>query len=119
MGGMKSAATKPLALPSIPYIVDGDMHIFQSMAVLKYAGRKAGLCAKDEAGKQIEDISQGFLTEDTASWIDFMLWHMFHFYCVYKGETSSLPECLRLEKQLLENDRLAAYVESVKDVPPL
>ena len=124
--GMKSAATKPLALPSIPYIVDGDMHIFQSMAVLKYAGRKAGLCAKDEAGKQIEDISQGvltdvldglakarfsedvdgetkkwcektmvtfatfegflkgkkFLTGDTASWIDFMLWHMFHFYWV-------------------------------------
>ena len=60
--GMKTS-TQPLPIPSIPYIQDGETTVFQSIAVLKFAGRKAGLFAKDEQGKQTEDILQGVLTE--------------------------------------------------------
>ncbi|XP_077538588.1 glutathione S-transferase Mu 2-like [Haemaphysalis longicornis] len=37
-----------LDFPNVPYFIDGDVRITQTMAILRYLGRKHGLAPKDE-----------------------------------------------------------------------
>ncbi|KAH7948406.1 hypothetical protein HPB52_021973 [Rhipicephalus sanguineus] len=37
-----------LDFPNLPYIIDGDVRMTQSQAILRYLGRKHGLAPKDE-----------------------------------------------------------------------
>lgn len=164
----------PIKCPSIPYIIDQinedekPIHIFQSMAVIKYAGRKANFCAETEQGQQIEDIFWGFyaeqidaagkivaiqdkdeksaaakkwgkevleklqvvvdlhvktgyefLTGEKISWADFVLFDLFEKAITYAEDASvGAGEKLKMHREkLLGNEKLAEYVEAVKDVP--
>lgn len=60
---MMAKMAQPLAIPSIPYVQDGDHTVFQSLAVLRYVGSKTGICAKTNEGKTKEDMLQGVLTD--------------------------------------------------------
>ena len=150
----------PMAIPSIPYLVDGEVTIFQSMAVLRYAGRKSGYVAQSEAGIIIEDSVEGVLTEvfekmrkarfsgderdvkqkeflpvgygmlqsindllekskyltgEKLAWIDFYLFQMVVFM-EFIGGSCPHAKINALRADLEGNARLAAYLESVKDV---
>merc|ERR1712038_1574690 len=41
---------------NLPYLIDGDMTIFESMAVLKYVARKYGFIATEEPAAVTQDI---------------------------------------------------------------
>ncbi|CAG2162166.1 unnamed protein product, partial [Oppiella nova] len=64
----KEKFTLGLDFPSVPYYLDGNVKLTQSIAILRYLGRKYGLVAGDEAGlvrqdlveQQIQDIKQSF-----------------------------------------------------------
>lgn len=164
---------KPLPMPSIPYIQDGEDYIFQSNAVLRYAGRKAGYCATTENQRILEDTLEGvlaeiseaaikarfggsdpatalkefvdgfagkvkainqvlknskFLTGDQPSWIDFSLLGAVE-VAAWAGksslrefiqqENSELADVFRLVSDLLANQNLNKYIESVAQVPAL
>ena len=157
-------SAKPVSIPSIPYIIDNDTHIFQSMACLQYAARKAGYVATTEQGKQVEDILNGvfteyfdglgkarfgsnkeedtkawvektlnnlngiadilknssgaYLTGEKISWIDFYLFQIVHFLEFVGGKVENEIICAHKAK-ICGNERLAAYLESVKDVPAM
>ena len=57
-----------LDFPNIPYYIDGDLKISQSMAILKYLARKHGLVARDDrelikqeiVAEQLSDIVNSF-----------------------------------------------------------
>ncbi|XP_062522402.1 glutathione S-transferase Mu 4-like [Corticium candelabrum] len=54
----KDRKTLGLAFPNLPYLVDGDVKITQSNAILRYVGRKHDLCGKT-ANEQVRvDISE-------------------------------------------------------------
>ncbi|CAG2177630.1 unnamed protein product, partial [Oppiella nova] len=58
-----------LDFPNIPYYMDGDLKISQSMAILKYLARKHGLVARDDrelikqeiVAEQLSDIRMRFI----------------------------------------------------------
>lgn len=45
-----------LDFPNVPYLIDGDVRITQSMAILRYLGRKHGLAPKDEDTRQRVEV---------------------------------------------------------------
>ncbi|XP_077541487.1 glutathione S-transferase Mu 2-like [Haemaphysalis longicornis] len=47
-----------LDFPNVPYYIEGDVKLTQSMAILQYLGRKHGLAPKDEATQLRVDILQ-------------------------------------------------------------
>ncbi|CAG2108476.1 unnamed protein product [Medioppia subpectinata] len=61
--------TLGLDFPNIPYYIDGDLKLTQSMAIMRYLGEKHGLSAtadpqravQDMAEQQLQDVLQGFL----------------------------------------------------------
>ncbi|CAG2178051.1 unnamed protein product, partial [Oppiella nova] len=58
-----------LEFPNLPYYTDGDIKLTQSLAILRYLGRKHGLVATDDltlarqdmAEQQIQDMRIGFM----------------------------------------------------------
>ncbi|XP_077539202.1 glutathione S-transferase Mu 2-like isoform X1 [Haemaphysalis longicornis] len=45
-----------LDFPNVPYFIDGDVRITQSMAILRYLGRQHGLAPKDEDTRQRVEV---------------------------------------------------------------
>lgn len=45
-----------LEFPNLPYLIDGDVKIVQSVAILRYLGRKYGLTPKSEQESQRVDV---------------------------------------------------------------
>ncbi|XP_013417454.1 glutathione S-transferase Yb-3 [Lingula anatina] len=52
-----------LAFPNLPYYLDGDVKLTQSSAILRYIGRKYGLCGKTEQEKTRVDLIQAQATD--------------------------------------------------------
>jgi len=58
-----------LDFPNLPYYIDGDVKLTQSLAIMRYLARKHGLVARDEltlarqelAEQQIQDMKQSFV----------------------------------------------------------
>lgn len=48
-----------LDFPNLPYLMDGDVKITQSLAILRYLGRKSGLCPRTEQGQTAADMLEG------------------------------------------------------------
>lgn len=44
----KNANTFDLTFPNLPYLIDGDVHLTQTLAILRYLGRKLGFVGKTE-----------------------------------------------------------------------
>ncbi|CAG2117287.1 unnamed protein product, partial [Medioppia subpectinata] len=45
-----------LPFPNLPYYIDGDLKLSQSLAILRHLGRKHGLVAPDEAGRARQEV---------------------------------------------------------------
>ncbi|XP_069094449.1 glutathione S-transferase Mu 1-like [Pleurodeles waltl] len=45
---LKEKETLGLAFPNLPYLIDGDVKLTQSNAILRYIGRKHNLCGESE-----------------------------------------------------------------------
>ncbi|CAG2173095.1 unnamed protein product, partial [Oppiella nova] len=58
----KEKFTLGLDFPNVPYYIDANVKLTQSIAILRYLGRKHGLVARDETGLVRQDlIEQQFL----------------------------------------------------------
>jgi glutathione S-transferase len=57
-----------LAFPNLPYLIDGDVKLTQSAAILKYLGRKHGLVATSENDIQIQEQLEGVLGDLRMGW---------------------------------------------------
>ncbi|CAG2174865.1 unnamed protein product [Oppiella nova] len=65
----KEKFTLGLDFPNVPYYIDANVKLTQSIAILRYLGRKHGLVARDETGlvrqdlveQQLFDYRTGFL----------------------------------------------------------
>jgi len=65
-------AEKPtlgLDFPNLPYYIDDDIKLSQSMAILKYLGRKHGLMARDDPTLALQELVEQQLEDmKTAFW---------------------------------------------------
>ncbi|CAG2178597.1 unnamed protein product [Oppiella nova] len=74
-----------LDFPNIPYYMDGDIKLSQSVAIMRYLARKHGLVARDDptlarqemVEQQLEDMFMGFMmtlkntVDNDAKWKDY------------------------------------------------
>ncbi|KAL3197903.1 hypothetical protein MRX96_044629 [Rhipicephalus microplus] len=58
-----------LEFPNLPYYIDGDVKLTQSMAILRYLARKHGLEGKTEAEKQRVDVSEQQFADFRMNWV--------------------------------------------------
>ncbi|XP_078500907.1 glutathione S-transferase Mu 1-like isoform X2 [Lissotriton helveticus] len=67
---LKEKETLGLDFPNLPYLIDGDVKLTQSNAILRYIGRKHDLCGESEAEiirvdvllSQVMDFRMGLVT---------------------------------------------------------
>ena len=67
-----------LDFPNVPYYMDGDIKLSQSLAILRYVGRKHGLAATDDKAmarqdvveQQIIDLRMAFIMQIIFNWTD-------------------------------------------------
>ena len=52
-----------LEFPNLPYYTDGDINLTQSVAILRYLGRKHGLVARDDTTRAKQDLVEQYLDE--------------------------------------------------------
>ncbi|XP_062523113.1 glutathione S-transferase Mu 4-like [Corticium candelabrum] len=65
----KDKKTLGLAFPNLPYLIDGDVKVTQSNAILRYLGRKHDMCGKtpneqlrvDICASQVMDMRNAFI----------------------------------------------------------
>ena len=53
----------------VPYYKDGDVKLTQTMAILKYLGRKHGLVAKNEAEQIRVDLMEAEALDIRSGWV--------------------------------------------------
>ncbi|OQV21673.1 putative Glutathione S-transferase Mu 1 [Hypsibius exemplaris] len=58
----------PFPFPNLPYLIDGDVKLTQSRAIMQYLGRKHGLAAVTEPERQQEGVIDGVLSELREKW---------------------------------------------------
>jgi len=57
-----------LEFPNLPYLIDGNVKLAQSYAILKYLGRKHNLIATEEKNIQQQDVLEGILGDLRVRW---------------------------------------------------
>ncbi|KAH9364102.1 hypothetical protein HPB48_006783 [Haemaphysalis longicornis] len=66
---LKEKHTLGLEFPNLPYYIDGDVKLTQSMAILRYLARKHGLDGKTEAEKQRVDVTEQQFADFRMNWV--------------------------------------------------
>lgn len=101
-----------LDFPNLPYLIDGDVRISQSMAIIRYLGRKYGLDGKTEKEKIRIDLAEQQL-------VDYRSGHPFYnpnFDTIKEDYKASLPDKLAaLSKFLGTNEFFAGTNNSYVD----
>ncbi|GAV06457.1 hypothetical protein RvY_16445-2 [Ramazzottius varieornatus] len=69
-------ASLGMDFPNLPYLIDGDVQLTQSNAILHYLGKKYGLVAKNEKDQRIQDMFDGMLWDITYGAAMFFYPHM-------------------------------------------
>merc|ERR1711997_150191 len=59
----KEALKSKIAYPNLPYLVDGMLHMSESLAIAKYAARKCGCVLTDLTELAIQDQLEGFVSD--------------------------------------------------------
>ncbi|CAG2175653.1 unnamed protein product, partial [Oppiella nova] len=62
--------TLGLDFPNVPYYIDANVKLTQSIAILRYLGRKHGLVARDETGLVRQDLSEQQLVDYRSEFVE-------------------------------------------------
>merc|ERR1712048_885421 len=80
----KKALASKLLYPNLPYLEDGDVIMNESVAILKYLGRKTGLAPKSEAEHIWADQFEGFMADILYIHLHLHMYiHMYIYTCIY------------------------------------
>lgn len=66
---LKEKTTLGLDFPNLPYYIDGDVKVTQSMAILRYLARKHGLEGKTDAEKLRADMTEQQFADFRMNWV--------------------------------------------------
>uniref|UniRef100_A0A3B5LEB5 glutathione transferase n=1 Tax=Xiphophorus couchianus TaxID=32473 RepID=A0A3B5LEB5_9TELE len=115
-----------LDFPNLPYLIDGDNKVTQSMAILRYLARKNNLCGDTEEQKMRIDMLEQQCLDLRASfvrmcYVDLLTYADFIMYEILDMQRMFHPPCLDNFKNLkafLDHfealDRVSAYLKSDK-----
>src|SRR5882724_9377062 len=101
---LNEKSTLGLDFPNLPYLVDGDVKISQSIAIIRYLGRKYGLDGKTEQEKVRIDLAEQQLVDYRSQ----QIFYAPNFDDVKEGYKTGLADKLAaLSKFLGTNEYLA------------
>ncbi|CAG2106026.1 unnamed protein product [Medioppia subpectinata] len=89
--------TLGLDFPKLPYYIDGDLKLSQSMSILRYLGRKYALVATDDRQRALQDMCEQQVIDMAQSFVKTIV-----FAADYKAKTSDyLSSTLKPQLDLL------------------
>ncbi|CAG0885298.1 unnamed protein product [Cyprideis torosa] len=108
---LKEKFTLGLDFPNLPYYIDGDVKLTQSVAIMRYIARKNNLAGKSEREKQMVDVAELQVTD-----LRLALANLFYRNWNDEGkkaflnpdERGTLPAYLKLLNGYLENRKFLA-----------
>ena len=96
-----------LKYPNLPYLVDGNVKLTESLAIMKYLSRKhKALGASTEAERQAVDTAEGFMSDFRMGFI--RLWFHPDYENEKKNYFKELPNKLRSLEEVLGTQKWAA-----------
>ncbi|CAG2113479.1 unnamed protein product, partial [Medioppia subpectinata] len=73
--GWDKVDTLGLDFPNLPYYIDGNVKMSQSMAIFRYLGQKHGLMATDAADRAVQVMCEQQMLEIEVSFVDGLIKH--------------------------------------------
>lgn len=84
--------SSPLNFPNLPYFIDGDIKLSQSLAILRHIGRKHGLYGETDEEKATLDMVEQVITDiQKGAWV---VYNDKHFHQIKDDYKKTLPNRL-------------------------